>query len=294
MLPKIAILLAGYDGQRYILEQVFSLINQKEVLVEIFIRVDGESKTFIEFVVKLENQFENIHYIKGDKISSSSNNFYNLILGMRCYDFDYYALCDQDDIWLDNKLINAISHFNDHSVQGYSSAFTTFNSTGKKLTHQLGSQKKYDYFFQSAGPGCTFVLSNRGFNFLQEFLRMNPSMLSVTAHDWLVYFIFRFNKMKWIIDTESYLLYRQHSVNVAGVNKGVKAKIKRVKLLFNGWYFSDLMCLLSFAKQQGNLPIFYNAFQLRRFKIHSVFIWVYFWLYVVSAKLALLNWPHKK
>jgi len=37
MLPKIAILLAGYDGQKYIQEQVFSLINQKKVLVEIFI-----------------------------------------------------------------------------------------------------------------------------------------------------------------------------------------------------------------------------------------------------------------
>jgi rhamnosyltransferase len=282
MPPKIAVLLAGYNGQKYIQEQVLSLISQKKVLVEIFIRVDGESEIFIELISRLAKQFNNIHYIKGDVISSSWSNFYNLILGMNSNDFDYYAFCDQDDIWLDNKLINAISCFDDNTVHGYSSAFTTFNSVGKKLTHQLGSQKKYDYFFQSAGPGCTFVLSNKGFNFLQEFLRKNPSMLSVTAHDWLVYFIFRFNKMKWIIDTESYLLYRQHSVNVAGVNKGVKAKIKRVKLLFNGWYFSDLMHLLSFAKQKDNLPGFYNAFQLRRSKIQSVFIWVYFWLYFKS------------
>jgi len=282
MLPKIAILLAGYDGQKYIQEQVFSLINQKEVLVEIFIRVDGGSKIFIELVARLENQFENIHYIKGDTISSSSKNFYNLILGMRRYDFDYYALCDQDDIWLDNKLINAISYFNDNSVQGYSSAFTTFNSTGKKRTYQLGVQTKFDYFFQSAGPGCTFVLNNAGFDFLQSFLLKNPSMLSVTAHDWLIYFIFRFNNMKWIIGTESCIYYRQHSANVAGVNKGIKAKFNRVKILFHGWYFSDLMYLLSFAKQKNNLPGFYNAFQLRRSKIQSVFIWVYFWLYFKS------------
>jgi rhamnosyltransferase len=279
MLPKIAILLAGYDGQKYIQEQVFSLINQKEVLVEIFIRVDGESKLFIELVARLANKFDNIHYIKGDTISSSSNNFYNLILGMRRYDFDYYALCDQDDIWLDNKLINAISYFDDNSVQGYSSAFTTFNSTGKKRTYQLGVQTKFDYFFQSAGPGCTFVLNNAGFDFLQSYLLKNPSMLSVSAHDWLVYFIFRFNNMKWIIGTESCIYYRQHSSNVAGVNKGIKAKFKRVRILFHGWYFSDLMYLLSFAKQKNNLPGFYNAFQLRRSKIHSIFIWVYFWLY---------------
>ena len=107
-------------------------------------------------------------------------------------------------------------------------------------------------------------------------------MLSVSAHDWLVYFIFRFNNMKWIIGTESYIYYRQHSSNVAGVNKGIKAKFKRVKILFHGWYFSDLMCLLSFAKRESNLPGFYNAFQLRRSKIQSVFIWMYFWFYFKS------------
>ena len=63
MPPKIAVLLAGYNGQKYIQEQVLSLISQKEVLVEIFIRVDGQSKIFIELVARLENQFENIHYI---------------------------------------------------------------------------------------------------------------------------------------------------------------------------------------------------------------------------------------
>jgi len=282
MLPKIAILLAGYDGQKYIQEQVFSLINQKEVLVEIFIRIDGQSKIFIELVTRLENQFENIHYIKGDAISSPSKNFYNLILGMKRHDFDYYALCDQDDIWLDNKLTNAISNFNDDSAQGYSSAFTTFNSIGKKRTYQLGAQTKFDYFFQSAGPGCTFVLNNAGFDFLQSFLLKNPSMLSVSAHDWLIYFIFRFNNMKWIIDTESYIYYRQHFSNVAGVNKGIKAKFKRINMLFYGWYFSDLIHLLSFAKQKSKLPSFYNALQLRRSKIQSVFIWLCFWFYFKS------------
>lgn len=282
MLPKIAVLLAGYNGQKYIQEQVLSLLSQRKVLVEIFIRVDGESEIFIEFISRLAKQFKNIHYIKGDVISSSSSNFYNLILGMSSYDFDYYAFCDQDDVWLDNKLINAVSCFDDNTVHGYSSAFTTFNSAGKKLTYQLGTQTKFDYFFQSAGPGCTFVLSNTGFKFLQKFLLKNPSMLSVTAHDWLVYFIFRFNNMKWIIGTESCIYYRQHSANVAGVNKGIKAKFNRVKILFHGWYFSDLMYLLSFAKQKNNLPGFYNAFQLRRSKIQSVFIWVYFWLYFKS------------
>mgnify|MGYP000075892419 CR=1 FL=1 len=248
MLPKIAILLAGYNGQKYIHEQILSLINQKNVLVEIFIRVDGESEVFIELVTGLANKFENIHYIKGDVISSSSSNFYNLILGMRSYDFDYYALCDQDDIWLDNKLINAISYFNDNSVQGYSSAFTTFNSTGEKRTYQLGVQTKFDYFFQSAGPGCTFLITPWLVNEVKKLL-VDPSNVAnqVDSHDWLIYAVCRASGRKWLIDPTSSVQYRQHDRNTLGANSGLKSKVKRLKNISNSWYLCEVLKILEIS-----------------------------------------------
>lgn len=282
MRPKIAVLLAAYKGHKYIYEQVFSLINQKKVCVDVFIRVDGDSEIFSDIVIKLASQFDNVHYIKGDVLSSPSKNFYSLILETKDYDFEYYAFCDQDDIWCENKLIRAVSSFTDKSTYGYSSAFTTFNSSGKRKIHSIGRQTQFDYLFQSAGPGCTFVLSSTGFEFLQRYLVENRQLLSVLAHDWLIYFILRLNKMQWFIDTESNILYRQHSSNVAGVNVGISAKKKRLKLLFEGWYFSDLKCLFSFARQQGISPRLTDVFQLRRSKIQSVVIWMYFWLYFRS------------
>jgi len=277
--PKIAVLLAAYNGHKYIYEQVLSLISQKKVSVDVFIRVDGDCKIFSEIVSKLASQFDNVHYIKGDVLSSPSKNFYNLILETKDYNFDYYAFCDQDDVWCENKLIRAASSFTDESIYGYSSAFTTFNSSGRKKTHSIGRQTEFDYLFQSAGPGCTFVLSKAGFAFLQGYLVQHKELLSVLAHDWLIYFIMRLNKMKWFIDTESNILYRQHSSNVAGVNTGFNAKIKRMKLLFKGWYFSDLKCLFSFAKQHECTPRFTDVFALRRSKVHSFITWIYFWLY---------------
>ena len=129
--PKVAVLLAGYNGHKYIYEQVFSLLHQDSVSVEVFIRVDGDSPIFTDIVVQLANQYENIHYIKGDIISKPSTNFYKLVLEAKGEAFDYFAFCDQDDIWCNDKLVKAISFFGDKDVNGYSSGFTIFDAAGK-------------------------------------------------------------------------------------------------------------------------------------------------------------------
>jgi rhamnosyltransferase len=279
MIPRFAILLAGFDGHKYLYEQVFSLLNQKSVSVDIFIRVDGHSLIFKNMVIQLASDYENIHFIQGDVISSSGMNFYKLILGMKDTTFDYYALCDQDDIWEDTKLQRAHKCLSDKSLSGYSSGFTTFNLKGTKKRHSNGQQCRFDHFFQSSGPGCTFVFDRAGFMFLRAYLMQNQELLSVLAHDWLIYFIFRTNDLGWHIDQESHLLYRQHASNVAGVNSGFAAKVKRIKLLFSGWYISDLILLMSFARRGGWAPSFLSPLQLRRSKAQSLFIWLYYWCF---------------
>ena len=280
MTPKFAVLLAGYKGHKYLYEQVFSLLGQKNVTVEIFIRVDGSCSIFTEMVKNLSTKYKNIHFIKGDVISSSGMNFYKLILNMKDHNFDYYALCDQDDIWEETKLSRAHNCLKESKASGYSSGFTTFNSTGLKKRYFNGKQQKFDHFFQSSGPGCTFVFDRKGFLFLQNYLTEFDELLSVNAHDWLIYFIFRINNVPWFIDNESHLLYRQHDFNLAGINSGITAKIKRLRLLFNGWYISDLNFLLDFATKKRISTKFNNPLQLRRSKIKSVFMWFYYWFYI--------------
>lgn len=286
MTPRVAILLAGFNGHKHLYEQVFSLLNQKGVTVDIFIRVDGESLIFTNMVIQLALDYKNIHYIKGDVLSSSGMNFYKLILDMKDTTFDYYSLCDQDDIWEESKLQRAHQCLKDSSASGYSSGFTTFTSTGHKKRYFNGQQTKYDHFFQSSGPGCTFVFDNKGFNFLRSYLTQEKKLLEVLAHDWLIYFIFRINSLGWHIDTESHLLYRQHDSNVAGVNSGFKAKLKRLSLLFNGWYIADLKKLHMFVISKGLYINFINPLEMRRSKIQSLFIYCY---YIMHIKPLLKN-----
>lgn len=280
MIPRVAVLLAGYNGHKHLHEQVFSLLNQKGVKVDIFIRVDGKSSIFMNMVIQLTSDYENIHCIKGDVVSSSGMNFYKLILGLKDITYDYYALCDQDDFWSENKLSRACGCIKYSKSLAYSSACTAFYSNGKKKLHQFGSQKKNDFYFQAAGPGCTYVLSKEGFLFLKNFLLENNKLLEVSAHDWLIYFVLRFSNQKWFLDNESNLMYRQHSLNVAGVNSGFFAKLRRLKLLFSGWYVDDLIKLHLFMRSKRVVPNFKNPLELRRSLTYSFVTYIYYHLYL--------------
>ncbi|MDA8526767.1 glycosyltransferase family 2 protein [Gammaproteobacteria bacterium] len=285
-IPKIAILLAGFEGEKYFSEQILSLLGQKQVKVDIYVRVDGDSESFKNQVQDIAINNKQVNFIEGDIESSSGMNFYKLVLSFRDNKYDYYAFCDQDDIWLENKLNRAIGCMLNSNALGYSSSCTAFFSSGRKVVNRVGSQRQFDHFFQAAGPGCTYVLSNKGFFFLQRFLKENQELLLISAHDWLIYFIFRLMKKKWFLDEDSHLLYRQHSLNVAGVNKGFISKLNRIKPLYNGWYNQDLIRLHLFARSKGMKPKFFNPLSLRRSKIYSIIIWMYYHLF---AKKQIIN-----
>lgn len=282
MMPKVAVLLAGYNGQQFIIQQIFSILNQVGVQVDIFIRIEGNSLVFRNTICMLASHYPSIHYIEGDITSTPASNFYSLILQDFKDSYDFYALCDQDDVWLPCKLFDSISLFNGDKPQGASSGVTAVYPNGKAVPMPLGQMRNYDYFFQSGGPGCTYVLNNSGFLFLRSFLNLNLELLSVKSHDWLIYFIFRYSKLIWHFGGINNIFYRQHSNNVAGLNRGVAAKIKRLKLLFSGWYIDDLKILLNFSKENNNHVSFINPLELRRTYVASFVIWFYFW--------GFLNW----
>ena len=279
MNPRIAVLLAGYNGKDYILEQIFSLLWQRDVDVDVFIRIDGDCPFFRSTLIDLSNVYPNLFILDGDVVSSSASNFFNLILGFDYGVYDYYAFSDQDDIWCPDKIINSLSYFKGAFPQGYSSGLTAFYENGKTLQQSLGSFCKYDYFFQAGGAGCTYVLNSLGFTFLSNFLNEHKSLQRVSAHDWLIYFIFRINGLRWSFGQESDLYYRQHSSNVAGINYGLLAKVKRLNPLFRGWFFNVLSILIKFSSSQDILPIFLNPFNIRRSYLSSFFMWLYYWFY---------------
>ena len=139
--------------------------------------------------------------------------------------------------------------------------------------------KKYDHLFEAAGPGCTYVLSADGMLLLQHFIKTNNVEISkVWSHDWLIYAFFRHNNLGWYLDSNSYILYRQHRHNQIGINRGLRAYLWRLKYLMNGKYFYQhkIVAGLLQAPALSKLDVIKNGFQTRRKMREAVILIIFF------------------
>ena len=104
----------------------------------------------------------------------------------------------------------------------------------KKIIKKNQPQQKFDHLFESAGPGCTFVLTKELALKLQQFLKNGHFNQLDNYHDWLIYAYTRTHGFKWHIDSYPSVYYRQHSANVFGANVGNRAFISRVCRVLSG------------------------------------------------------------
>lgn len=243
--PKVAVLLAAYNGMQWIEEQVNTILNQSHVDVTIFMSVDLSTDGTYEWCKEQESLNNRIIVLPyGDKFGGAAKNFFRLIRDVDFSDFDFVSLADQDDIWLANKLQHAISLIQLKGYDAVSSDVIAFWEDGsKKLIKKSYPQKKYDHFFESPGPGCTFVIQKNALSMLKKWFFLNLNSEDVIGngqHDWFIYAYIREHGMSWFIDDTPLMLYRQHDGNLVGCNSGVNAYFKRISLVRKKWYRQEV------------------------------------------------------
>lgn len=245
--PKVCVLLTTYNGIEWLNLQIKSILAQKKVDVTIIISDDSSSDGTLEFLLKICNTHTRIFLLPQKKFGSSGLNFYRLINDVSNQSFDYYALSDQDDIWNLDKLYSQIVFLKNNASDCVSSnVFAFSNSCKQKLIIKSQPQLKWDHFFESGGPGCTFVMTRSFFFNLKNVISLNQDLvLSIKMHDWLIYAVCRSLNCRFNIFSCPTVMYRQHDKNVFGANYGIKAKIFRVKKFFNGWYRSEVIKIVS-------------------------------------------------
>jgi len=239
---KVLVLLAAHNGARFITDQIESIGSQVGVSIKILINVDKSTDLTEKLVSELCINNPNImHMPFGYASGSSGSNFYKLIDSASVYydidDFDYISFSDQDDIWFNNKISRAIECLNKSGSSGYSSNITAFWTSSKTvLIRKDFPVTCCDFYHESSGPGCTFVLTKDLFKCFNTYISSNKaSRCSFLAHDWLIYAFARYNCYAWFKDDFSSMYYRQHDSNVAGANSGFKALFKRFRS-FLIWY----------------------------------------------------------
>lgn len=255
--PKVTVLLATFNGEAYLNEQLASIQDQSNV--DVFIVVSDDCS--IDSTPKLLNvactERCQLSVLPRKKMATAAANFFRLLRDADFSNSDYVALSDQDDIWQADKLSHAVRKIQENDLDAYSSNVTAFWPNGKqRLIKKAQPQQLWDYVFESAGPGCTFVLTQKLALEIQEFLIANQVQCNpVALHDWFIYAFARSRGYKWMIDPDSHMLYRQHAENVVGANVGLKAKLARWRKLRDGWLFEQAMLIADILGYAEMVPI---------------------------------------
>ena len=298
--PRFAVCLAAYNGLEYISMQIESILQQKNVAVQIFISVDQSSdgtETCLEKWALSESRLTLLPF--GQRFGGAGPNFYRLLRDVDLGGYDYLSFADQDDIWHPEKLWRAHCLMTEQGALGYSSNVTAFWPSGKtQLVNKAQPQRSLDFMFEAAGPGCTYVLKSSLALSLQQLIRgADKSLLRVGYHDWLTYAFARSHNSPWVIDSWPSLQYRQHAHNQIGVNAGWRSFWLRVKKILNGYGFDQSLLIADLigasplpVVQQGlrggrlgYLWLALRAAQCRRKRIDQL------WFFISCVLLAMIK-----
>lgn len=255
-IPRVAVLLAAYNGIRWVEEQVASILVQRGVEVVVYISVDQSTDGTLTWCQDLAVKEPRVIVLPdmGERFGGAARNFFRLVKDVDFSSFDYVSYADQDDIYLDDKYLAAHNSIVTRGCSGYSSNATAFWSDGRQvMLVKSQPQRKYDFLFEAGGPGCSYVLRVPEALEFKKFIIENWQRVNdVCLHDWLTYAWFRAVGKIWYIDSNSYILYRQHGGNQIGANNGLSGIKSRLSLLTSGWYRGEVRKISNLVGQ--NLP----------------------------------------
>ena len=217
---EFTVMMSTYNGEKYLREQLDSILAQKKVNLTLYIRDDGSSDGTVDIIEEYMQNHKNIKLIK-EKNVGYVKSFMYLVEYVGTTENMFYAFADQDDYWLEDKLFVAATkiseHKNDEPILYYSDLDVVNEKLEfiKKANNWEGSFNKFMALMFIAIRGCTVVYNSS----LQQILNSaKPSYVS--SHDGYIALLAYWTGSV-IYDENAYIKYRQTggNVSVTGVSK---------------------------------------------------------------------------
>lgn len=258
--PRVTVLMATYNGMAeagaWLDEQVDSVLAQVGVDVRLVVSDDASSDGTRSHLEERAASDPRITVLpQRDGQPGVTGNFLHLFT-THVPDGSYVAFTDQDDVWHTDKLESQLALMDSTGADVVSSNVTSFVSlpgggVGERhLIRKSQPMRDWDFLFEAAGPGSTYVFSPQAHSALVEVInRLDYSRIGV--HDWYVYALARAIGLTWVIGEEPTLEYRQHGGNVQGANSGSGARDARMEKLRNGFYRNQFILTARAAQQVG-------------------------------------------
>jgi len=230
---KMEILLATYNGEKFIREQLDSLFQQTFSDFKILIRDDGSTDNTLKIIEEYLEKFPTkITLIKDNKKNVGATQNFGILLEKS--DADYIFFCDQDDIWLNNKMEISLQKMQAIEKGNIATPCLIFsdmksmdeagNITANSVWQQLHLHPKYftlnRLLVQNIPHGCTMLI-NRAMRNLAT-----PIPKEAMLHDhWIALLAASSGKFDFI--AEPTLLLRNHTQNVTRKSVSIAGKLKR-------------------------------------------------------------------
>lgn len=219
--PLVSIVLATHNGERFLVEQMDSLISQTYPSLEIIIVDDASTDNTVSIIRSYASRYDFIQFHINDSTIGHIRNFEK---GMRLATGEYIALCDHDDIWMPNKIERLMSIIGNSDLAYCDSELIddAGNSMQRKLSdikNLQGYNSCLPYSIGNSVSGHSCLFHRR---LLQRALPLNESVI----HDWWLAFIGTLETEIKYTD-EVLVQYRQHDKNLVGaVNQKGRIKSK--------------------------------------------------------------------
>ncbi|MDU5141613.1 MAG: glycosyltransferase family 2 protein [Paenibacillus dendritiformis] len=220
---KIQILVSTYNGEKYLAEQLDSLLKQTHSHFFITIRDDGSSDRTTAIIREYVSHYP--HKIEAfyEKNVGVIASFFELLTNHVHKDTDYVCFCDQDDVWMPDKLERGIHSLSIHPggiPMMYLTPTLMVDHTLEPLNCWPPVPKKGPSFFnalvENIAVGATIMINRPAIDLMQ---RKMPSPQNIVMHDWWAYLVVSaFGKV--IYDEKPSIYYRQHQHNVVGGQQG--------------------------------------------------------------------------
>ncbi len=232
MSSKVLVLMSTYNGEKYLSEQLTSIFNQKNVDVHLFIRDDGSSDNTVGLIeATAANHPGKITLEKGQNIGPAKS-FRWLMANANSIEYDFFAFCDQDDVWSERKLelaVKKLSIFKREKPNLFFSSYQKIDKDGNPLPTNANSLELSfgEALVMNPSGGCTQV-----FNEVLLKLSLKADFPDKILHDWWIYALCLAVDGNVHYENAPLIEYRQHEKNVLGGKRLSKRK-KIINWLFH-------------------------------------------------------------
>lgn len=240
-MEQVEVLVATYNGEKYIARQLESIINQTYSDFICMIHDDGSTDSTKSIVNEYAQKYPNIvRILEYPSTGGACNNFLSML---KFCTAKYICFADQDDVWLPNKIETLVADMKKYEKEKPCVVFSNLIIVDDKMniisdnymdycgfdTHDLNKKR---FLMGNIAPGCSMIINRE----LKELAIKYKDINNIDMHDW------------WCIELASFvgsvhyepkalILYCQHNTNVVGAiknNSFLIRVLRNLKLLCNG------------------------------------------------------------